>query len=235
MVFGFKKAEGFDPANTDLSKFQLWCVELAGVLASLNRGKHFCLEIDEINPKNINAYKKYVLKESWDIENKDHLLETLEWLSQDGGDNQEYMTYVSLLEQNPEKTNKEIVSENKDLELDKEKMDLVRSYHFKHKNILGWDCGRYVFLCRIGYLVGFLTRDEALDCIQNAGDIVKENFASWEAFVKNYAVGRKFWAVEDDPEDAAFQYDEVIDVSKKLLSEKGAWKAIPWEWSENNQ
>lgn len=38
-------------------------------------------------------------------------------------------------------------------------------------------------------MTGYLNREEALGLIEKAGEIIKQNFSSWEEFGKNYAVG----------------------------------------------
>ncbi len=230
LVFIFGKPDVEDIEKSPLNKYQLWCVGLSGVLTCLNSGKYYSLEIDKKNNKRITAYKN-LLETSWDVTNKNDLLNTLDWLLADGH-NSEYEEYVSWIENFKDKSNQDLIDK---YDLDEQTLEFVRNYCNDFKNILAWDYGRYVFLCRAGYLVGYLNKEEALELIEKLGHLAKDKFNSWEEFGENYSIGRKFWAYSDGPEESQKLYEKSMTACKEMSAETGAWSKVMWSWSELSQ
>ena len=75
---------------------------------------------------------------------------------------------------------------------------MAKEYYKKlgEKSLLGWDYGRYICLCRWGYLVGWLNEQEAWEKIMPAAELLQKSFSSWEDLGRNYLIGRLFWSYQ---------------------------------------
>ncbi|MDR2176588.1 MAG: DUF1266 domain-containing protein, partial [Treponema sp.] len=65
---------------------------------------------------------------------------------------------------------------------------------FNDRNILAWDLGRNIALCRWGYDVGFLSEEEAWEKIMYYAKLIQPLYKSWEEYGYDYYMGRVFWA-----------------------------------------
>lgn len=217
--------------KSGLTKYQLWCNGLCGILTELNRGNHFVLEMKKLTQRNTDEARA-CLEEWWNIFNKNELLSTLQWLEEEGH-SELFEDLAAIFEENVAISDAELelLCEKYD-DLTFNKLDCVR----QHYQIVGthyikaWDYGRYVFLCREGYLCRYLNREEALALMEGIGRKVREEFHSWQEFGANYCIGRRFWAA-DDPEEELAIYNEAMEAFEVLMAEDGAWSKIPWTWS----
>lgn len=61
------------------------------------------------------------------------------------------------------------------------------------RGILCWDMFRLSHVACWAYHAGYITKGEALDYIEVAANVVKENFSSWDEAVDNYLDGYAWW------------------------------------------
>jgi hypothetical protein len=92
--------------------------------------------------------------------------------------------------------------------------------------ITAWDFGRYIFLCRLGYNVGWFTEKEAWSRIIPAARLLQASYSSWDEYAADYLLGRYFWAPDETAEMEHIRY--IIGL---LESPTGLWSAIPWNES----
>ena len=92
--------------------------------------------------------------------------------------------------------------------------------------LTAWDFGRYIFLCRQGYNVGWLTEKEAWSRIIPAARLLQASYSSWDEYAADYLLGRYFWAPDETTEMEHIRY--IIGL---LESPTGLWSAIPWNGS----
>ena len=228
-LFRFFKP-GVDLKKSGLTKYQLWCNGLCGILTELNGGNHFELEMIKLTRHNIDKARA-CLVEGWSILGRNDLFSSLRWLEEEGH-NESFEDLAALFEENPEISDAELEFLCEEYGLIFNQVDCVR----KHYQIVGthyikaWDLGRYVFLCRMGYICHYLTREEALTLMEGIGRKVREEFHSWQEFGENYCIGRRFWAA-DEPENELAIYNEAMVIFEELMSEDGAWAKIPWSWA----
>jgi hypothetical protein len=57
----------------------------------------------------------------------------------------------------------------------------------------GWDSGRLVFLARLCYDAGYISKQEAWDFIESANIMARKTFTSWNDYAKSYVLGRGMW------------------------------------------
>jgi hypothetical protein len=106
-------------------------------------------------------------------------------------------------------------------------LELVRDYYPRvgEKTLLAWDFSRYIALCRWGYLVGYISEEEAWEKIMPAARILRSHFASWQEFGENYLLGREYWSYERTVANGG-QYRQVF--SKLLKDPTSPWNVCPW-------
>ncbi|AEH01953.1 DUF1266 domain-containing protein [Lacinutrix sp. 5H-3-7-4] len=68
---------------------------------------------------------------------------------------------------------------------------LVWKYRFSLKNqkLIGYDMAMYIFQMRLGLVLNFITTNEIALRLEDACNIIKSNFSSWEAFHNNVCIG----------------------------------------------
>lgn len=202
-----------------------WALATCAILAESNSDRHGILGGCERTPKNIERWKKS-LREWWNVHDRADLLRTLEWIENGGHrrDFDKFGAYVSSLspaslEEMRNKVGQRIETRNK--------IDIaVRHYaQLGPKSITGWDYGRYVSLCGWGYVVGYLSEDEAWRRIMPVARTLQKTFDSWEDLGKNYLIGRQFWSHKQTDNHG----DEMTRVYRKLCAEQiSPWHLYPW-------
>jgi hypothetical protein len=90
-------------------------------------------------------------------------------------------------------------------------------------SILTWDLARAINLCRWGYDVQYLGKDEALAIIGECAAHLYKAYDSWSSLSAGYLLGFFFWSGEED------EFDSLVEGQGVLLShEKSPWKTITW-------
>jgi len=215
-----------------LNHYQLWAAGLAGIVVEIDGMDHYKLELGSCGASDMYAYQN-VLENWWSVKNRYDLLDTLDWVANEGHST-DFYGYARALAKFPDLS---IASLTVDELYEKvpsfaealTDLKFVEEYLPKlgAESLYGWDLGRFVFLCRAGYTAGYLTRPETLALIERAGVFVRNRFSNWEAFGMNYLIGRMFW--RSDQKDTIWQ--ETKPVYDALLSEEGFWDKTPWEYS----
>lgn len=102
-----------------------------------------------------------MLAGSWGVESRDDLLATLVWIEQ-GGHRQEFDTLAWELSSLSSEQLADVHSQAAADPALANEIDIVEknAAQLGSKSISGWDYARYVYLCRCGYLAGYLTEDE---------------------------------------------------------------------------
>ena len=114
---------------------------------------------------------------------------------------------------------------------DKEKLYeilIAKEYYEKlgEKSLLGWDYTRYICLCRWGYLVGYISEEEAWERIMPVAEMLQKKFDSWEDLGRNYLIGRRFWSYQYTQEGG----DLYEDAFQRLLDMRSSpWNKYPWD------
>jgi hypothetical protein len=89
--------------------------------------------------------------------------------------------------------------------------------------MIGWDCGRLVFLTRLCYEARIINKKEAWEFIDAAHELAKITYTDWESYAKSYVLGRAMWGgVHAGNRDVAA-------IAKYLLEkEDSPWIRMPW-------
>jgi hypothetical protein len=184
-------------AHTLSASQKEWGLAVSAVLTERNGGRHDILEEYVRTPAGVVKTKR-VLQEWWGVRNRKDLLETLQWLDDDGGHRRGFEERGMSVARLPAPEWETLLAGKQSDPEEQHKLAMARTHYDKlgQKSLLGWDYARYVALCRWGYLVEYLSEDEAWGLIMPAARKVQAHFESWPDLGKNYLIGREFWSRE---------------------------------------
>jgi hypothetical protein len=163
----------------------------------------------------------------WGINSRKDLFDTLYSLYMGGHRKRFNQTgiYVSRLS---EEEYMEVVEQYKGDEETLQEIRIAREYYKKlgRKSIFGWDYGRYISLCRWGYMIGYINEDEAWRNIMAVARMLQKRFDSWEDLGRNYLIGRRFWSYKYTEEDG-YLYEDAFQRLVDMPS--SPWNGYPWD------
>jgi len=172
-----------------------------------------------------------VLKDSWDINDKESLVTTLAWLLKEGH-HQRLMQLISFCKSNPslesrtisrfrEQFDEPLAYEESSEQTFRRGLVLAESKEAKltAAGIRGWDIARYVHVLRFGYMARFIHADECWLHLQRLEPVVNE-FTGWNDYAHSYIVGYRWWSGTAGP---------IEDACQRLLDHpKSPWKHFGW-------
>ena len=222
----------YPPALTKGGKYsrpsrgqQRWALATCGILTEANGERHDLLGGVSPTSGNIRIAKQ-VLSQQWGVRSRRDLIAQLSWIEKGGHrkgfDTLAYALAVATPDQLSEL--KSQADENPSLAY---AIEVVQGHSARlgSRSISGWDYARYVFLCRRGYLVGYLTQDEAWRRIMPAARVMQSTFGSWRDLGDNYLLGRRFWS-EQATKDSGSQMRQAE--SRLLSGSHSPWVQLPW-------
>ena len=221
-----KTQESSSPPQKVVTGRKAWALACSAVLTERNHRRHDLLATRRINEKNIQDEKKS-LDRWWGINNREDLFDMLLLLEQKGHRKSFYEigSYVTSLS---EKQYNQLLQEYTNKPETLQEIKITKKYYTElgQKGILGWDYSRYISLCRWGYLVGYLTEEEAWEHIMRAAHILQYEFDSWEDLGRNYLIGRQFWSYKETKEGGHLFGDAYI----RLLDMRSSpWNIYSWD------
>jgi Protein of unknown function (DUF1266) len=222
--------------KTILNPTQQWIIAAGANLASINGNFLNALETGQT----VEEIKKDVLKQDWGIENKQSALETIEWMQTDGHRvyfeavkevlRQPETERIKLLQQYSQEAGRDMTAyfENtvKGLRRLKDDGIVKDNLYFLSElkiDVLAWDYGRLINVCRWCYVAKFITEAEAWNLMFPAAQALQQTYSSWEEMSAAYLVGRYMWGGEDP------HYGSLNYWHKMLLEDpKSPWKTLDW-------
>lgn len=203
----------------------------SGILSKLNGHSLDSLYIEEPNDEDYTQEIKEGLEESWSVENREELLDMLEYLSEEGH-RARYAAYCKA------KNAEALFDDDMDEE---EKAGVTRGFLFadrfkkskKENDLLGWDLGRYALLVRFGFYVGWFSEEEASSMLISVAKRLSEVYGSWKEFGNSYKFGGAFWKVMGDPSSAKENDSNIAEAITELLTKDmfgtvGEWSTSAW-------
>jgi len=168
------------------------------------------------------------LYEWWNIKSRDDLLNTLQWI-EDGGHRKVFWETREHLKLLPiENLLEEIFKDTKDKNDFNRKLMASLSLGAPQRKVVditAWDYGRYISLCRWGYLCGYITEEEAWEMILPAARYLQESYTSWNEYAEDYLRGREFWSLTQTIMTGHIHRE----AAAKLLAErKSIWNSASW-------
>lgn len=213
-----------------------WALAAASLLAQPKGRDSTTLAGAEGTPMKRRAAQRW-LKKEWDITSEEELDETLTWLFETGH-RAEFRTSIGRLSQLlPEEAEvylAEVAAGKHGFEDEEERAEEIHrvqlvqenTYDIRYMSFLAWDYLRYIELCRVGYLVAWLSETEAQQALVSAAQILQSRYESWEEMGESYLHAREYWSsVEMDRDGQAYQR-----VFRRLLTEpQSPWQQIAWD------
>lgn len=204
---------------------ELWALSLSAPLFQINGFEHEFLYGHKRKSKMIPQCG--FLERDWKILNHDDLINTLKWLETSGHQN-EFMGILTVLTSLSEKGCARYIASFKDNMEKYEKWRIANYYKLslKRVGIAAWDINRYVFLCRIGTVMGLMEENEAWDLILKIAPNAQKIFTSWREYALSYFAGRQYWLGNSSVDFAS----EMTEVIKQLLVwQDGVWNGLDWD------
>jgi hypothetical protein len=221
-----KAQDSSNPPQKVATGPKAWALACSAVLTERNHRRHDLLATRRINEKNIKDEKKS-LDRWWGINSREDLFNSLLWIEQ-GGHRDNFHQIGSYVTSLAEEQYKQLLQEYTNNQEKLQEIKIAGKYYTElgPKGILGWDYSRYISLCRWGYLVGYLTEEEAWEHIMRAAHILQYEFDSWEDLGRNYLIGRQFWSYKHTKEGG----HRVENAYIRLLDMRSSpWNVYPWD------
>lgn len=212
----------FPPSESQKS----WALATCAVLTEINGRRHDMLGGCERTPEEIKVWQD-ILAKWWNTHNRAELLETLKWI-EETGHRQQFDAMAKDLSTASSEQRADIrqnVASNPSVS---NRVEVVLKYgdELGAKSITAWDFSRYISLCGWGYIVGYLTEEEAWERIMPAAALLQRTFKSWEDLGKNHVVGREFWSLNQTQENGA----RTQRCFKKLRTDPSSpWLQLNWD------
>ncbi|WP_399096268.1 DUF1266 domain-containing protein [Streptomyces sp. BBFR2] len=100
------------------------------------------------------------------------------------------------------------------------------------RSIVAWDAARVAHVSRIFSDAGFVEPDEAWAAMEQAVDLARSAYHSWEEYESAFRTGRLFWQLGDkrfDQTKAADDVEKFERAGRELLTDDGSpWKRLAW-------
>ena len=206
---------------------QLWALAADALLTERNGEKHDSLAGMERTATNIRLIKDRI-RDSWDINSRSDLLDTLKWLEQGGhrAEFEEMGKQVSSMSATERQRYEHDVQVNNRTLL--QKVIVVEANYAKlgKKSLIAWDYARYISLCRYGYTVGYLSKQEAWQKIMPAAIKLQSTYSSWLEIGENYLIGYDFWATGNRLYYQRVRTAFALNCLRK--NKNSPWNTVPW-------
>jgi hypothetical protein len=213
-----------------LTTEQQFGLAVSAILAEMNGHRHDSLHCD--NPgQSLKAQMREVLSGYWNVNNRQQLDETLQWLNEKGHRAEYEAMHEGISNAGPDTADPlELLEEEvvKKMSADERKefkrqVACVTTNCPNHSSILAWDMCRLVSVARFGAGAEYLTEAEAWKWILDAAERVRTAFGSWQELSENYLVGRDFSGFSDTD-------GSVERIIQSLLDRNNAasiWNKVP--------
>lgn len=89
--------------------------------------------------------------------------------------------------------------------------------------VIGWDCGRLNYLARLCYDAHYISEEQTWYFIDQAYQLAKQTFNSWDDLAKSYVIGRALWGGKECDNSV------IKGIADYLLTEsKSPWVEMKW-------
>ncbi len=186
---------------------------------------------DESQLEALASQARQSLSDSWDIENAADLIETADWLINEGH-NQNALEFLGDFGWTDETDRDAFDAGLKEQNLDEGTyISLLAAYDARSAYgdgaIAAWDLSRVGTIMGFGYASGYCTYEEAMDKILEAAEKSQELFDSWEDFNKSYLYGYSYWA-EESLDDSGSSAAERAELVSSMESQSNGPFALDW-------
>ncbi|MDE6516495.1 MAG: DUF1266 domain-containing protein [Acetatifactor sp.] len=186
---------------------------------------------DENQLELLASQARQSLSASWEVENASDLMETADWLMNEGH-NQNALEFLGEFGGTNETDRDAFIAELKEQNLDDGTyISLLAAYDawsaYGDGAIAAWDLSRVGTIMGFGYASGYCTYEEAMDKMLEAAQKSQELFDSWEDFNKSYLYGYSYWA-EESLDDSGSSAAERAELVNSMESQANGPFSIEW-------
>ncbi|AKN29853.1 hypothetical protein Ccar_02945 [Clostridium carboxidivorans P7] len=213
----------YNPDN--LSEAQLWMIALSSVLGEQNDYRHDTLCGCEKTPELIED-NRHMMKRDWGISNKADLLGSLNWLLKDGHgiDFLQERYFFSTLSETEQNTYLNRLDKNSSKYI---QYSLIKNYDKITPNagVIAWDYGRYIFLCRDGVFLNYISSEEAWNLMLKVAKLAQKAYSSWREYGLAYIAGRQTWLKNMSADSAE---EQVSKIKNLIIDKESPWNTLDW-------
>ncbi len=202
-----------------------WALGCGAVLIEYGHERHDMLSGGIVSEKDVEELREST-RQWWDVDDRDSLLETLQSLEK-GGHAKKFERIGRYVDGLGEEKFKKLLDESKNDPDKLQEITIAKKYYRQlgQKSLRGWDLSRYICLCKWGYVLGYISEEEAWQKIIPVAKLLQSKFDSWEDLGQNYIIGRQFWSYEQTQKDGWM----TEDAFHRLLDEQSSpWNRYPW-------
>ena len=218
----------YDYKHPDLSpaeRMPLLCAALYWERHGMGTYSLYGCEPNEINKQ----AAKDQLSDSYYVNSKDEVLRALSRLK-DGGDSKYWHIAGNAIADGASQFQVAIIHMKEHYGHDDNlpKQTELRKHFIEYgdKDLLGWDLSRYILVTRDAYLAGYLTREETLSNLKEAGAILQSKFATYKDAASNMLEGKSMYSNEAWSE----AQPELEPIMRRLCTDKKSiWTEVPFK------
>jgi tetratricopeptide (TPR) repeat protein len=211
----------YSQKNIDMQKD--WALATSGIIMLANGWKVNIIGGGIPTPTHKDQVKK-ILMDSWDIDDKNSSMETIQWLKDRGhrvGFTEGYKKYLSLSDSDKKLILK--IYENRIEEIENFLFYKDHGKEIGSKSLIAWDYCRIIQVAGMSYVCGYLSYDEAWKEIMDAAKVIQKSYSSWEDMARNYMLGGEFWSGDK------YYISSRLNAYYWLLeNENSPWKKLEW-------
>lgn len=203
-----------------------WALGCSAVVVEKNHSRHDLLGMEEYTARNVEKSRISLSTSCWDISSRKDLFNKMIRISIAGHNKIFEQTALSLMSLN-EAEHLAVLEMFKANDVNTPQILFVEKQYKRvgEKGILAWDYSRLIFLCRWGYMCGYIDEEEAWTIITEIAKMLQKQFDSWDDLGRNYIIGRQFWFYEEMQEEG-YKFE---DAYQRLLDMPSSpWNTYPW-------
>ncbi|UKS26652.1 DUF1266 domain-containing protein [Paenibacillus sp. HWE-109] len=167
------------------------------------------------------------LSEEWQIHNAQGLKSKLGWLLQEGN-RQSYLDIRHRLSALSETDRMDYVQSLPKKQKETIRISIVNYYCRKlpEDGIAAYDYAQYLYLCRVGITLRYLTKQEGLNRMQHVAQLIQQSYSGWEEYVAAYVAGSQFDAAETSP--TYVQTNQAL-IKKWFAAKNSPFRQLEWQ------
>ncbi len=173
--------------SSGLTPAQLWMLGAGANLTVINSAP-----FDQLYYGGSNDDMRTLLVNWWGVHDRAGMIDKIQWLLNEGHRmvfRQNFADIAPLSEAGF------AAAMNQVPEADRPTLHFIwqNRANFRQGDILAWDMGRLINMCRFGYTAGYMTEPEAWNTMHVGARQMQQAYANWGELAENYALGWRYW------------------------------------------
>ncbi|EKE73746.1 DUF1266 domain-containing protein [Gallaecimonas xiamenensis] len=208
---------------TDLNLARQWLMLLAEPMAIGNNAPTMEMPLGAWDDQKSVEGWRHALNRDWEINSRDSLYETLDWL-RDRGHHERYMAVYHNLMHFSEDGFRQLYPDAADQI--RETLVMRNRNALKSVGVKAWDLVRLVMIVRQGCYTGLISEQEGWDYLFELGPRIQAEFTGWQQYALSYVVGRHLW--RDAPVSESNCNNLFKPLFPVLANPDSGWNTVRW-------